>query len=226
MNTIEELAKQFEEESKQKQDVALQPVENEVIPKSQAELSVTNVVGGVRQDILERAKKKINSDNILEKHADNIAKITDKAMEVDAERASLQVKEQDADNKIHNQEIKNRLIELKAKAKRLRREQKQLNKEQKAEHKTRNKQRKWEIYKDKLEKMGYSYVPCQVILGMLLFWDGVRGFFEGLGTVNSALAKAFKWLLILAGILIIACIILFSIPVTRGWLIKLFNGGH
>lgn len=181
----------------------------------------TAVVGGVQQDILERAQKKISSEKIVDKHAENLKKVADKALEVDAERASLTVQEQEADNKVRKQEIKNKLIVLKAEAKRLAKEQEQLNREQKADHKARNKAAKWELYKDKLTKMHYTYVPCAFVLAMLLFFDGIRSFFDGLGTVSTAIVKACKWLFLIDAILIV----LFSIPVTRDWLINLFSGG-
>lgn len=183
-------------------------------------LSVDTVVENVQQKVLGLAKEKINSEKILDKHAENIAKITDKAMEVDAERVSLTVEQQDADNKVTKQEIKNKLIVLKAEAIRLEKEQKQLNKEQKADHKRRNKEARWELYKNKLEKMNYSYVPNIFILSMLLFFDGVRSFFDGLGTVSTAIVKAFKWVILIG----IVLIVLFSIPVTREWLINLLGG--
>lgn len=181
----------------------------------------TAVVGGVQQDILERAQKKISSEKIVDKHAENLKKVADKALEVDAERASLTVQEQEADNKVRKQEIRNKLIVLKVEAKRLEKEQEQLNREQKADHKARNKAAKWELYKDKLEKMHYSYVPNIFVLSMLLFFDGVRSFFDGLGTVSTAIVKACKWVFLIGAILIV----LFSIPVTREWLINLFSGG-
>lgn len=182
--------------------------------------SVGSVVGDVQQTVLGRAKAKINSEKILDKHADKIAKVTDRAMEVETERVSLTVEQQDADNKVTKQEIRNKLIVLNAEAKRLEKEQKQLNKEQKADHKARNNAAKWELYKDKLTKMKYSYVPNVFILSMLLFFDGVRSFFDGLGTVSTAIVKAFKWVILIGVILIV----LFAIPVTRDWLLNLFRG--
>lgn len=181
----------------------------------------TAVVGGVQQDILNKAKEKIADERIVDKHAENLKKVADKALEVDAERASLTVQEQEADNKVRKQEIRNKLIVLKAEAKRLEKEQKQLNREQKADHKARNKQAKWELYKDKLEKMYYSYVPNIFVLSMLLFFDGVRSFFDGLGTVSTAIVKALKWVLLFGTIFVV----LFSIPVTRDWLTNLLSGG-
>lgn len=191
-------------------------------PTVSANVDFGAVVGGVQQEILVKAKKKIASDKIVEKHSESLKNIADKALEVEAEQASLQVQQQEADNKVRKQEIRNQLIVLKAQAKRLEKEQKQLNKEQRADHKARNKQAKWELYGDKLSKMKYSYVPNVFILAMLLFFDGVRSFFDGLGTVSTAIVKALKWVLLIGAILIV----LFSIPVTREWITNLLSGGH
>lgn len=212
---FERLAQEFEQEQPEaKQETAVA-----VKREGGGGISAYDVVGGTQQEVLRRAQDKINSEKILEKHASKIAKITDKAMEVDAERASLNVQHQDAANKVEKQEIKNRLIVLKAEAKRLKEEQKQQNKEQKAEHKARNKAAKWELYKDKLQRMKYDYVPNPFILSMLLFFDGLKSFFDGLGTLSTAIVKALKWVLLIGAILIV----LFSVPVTREWIINLLN---
>lgn len=217
---IEGLAREFESEKAGKDVVPAD--ENQISEQSDINISAFDVVGGTQQKVLQRAQEKINSEKILEKHASKIAKITDKAMSVDAERAALKVDKQDADNKVEKQEIRNRLIVLKAEAKRLKKEQKQLSLEQKADHKARNKAAKWELYKGKLEKMKYNYVPNVFILSMLLFFDGVKSFFDGLGTVSTAIVKALKWVLLIGAILIVV----FSIPVTRDWIVNLLNGGR
>lgn len=219
-----ELAKQFEE----KETASFKSLETENSkPIQNQNNSLANpkdfhkVLEGVQKKILEEASKKISSKDIVEKHAESLKEMADKAIQVDAEKASLIVAQQDADNKVEKQKIKNQLIELNAEAKRIAREQKQLTKEQKADHKARNKQAKWDIYKDKLVKMKYSYVPNPFVLSMLLFFDGVRSFFDGLGTVSTAIVKALKWFILVGAILIV----LFSIPVTREWIIN-FLGGH
>lgn len=213
---FEKLAEQFEQEQPEAKET-----ENAVAVTREggSGISAYDVVGGTQQEVLRRAQDKINSEKILEKHASKIAKITDKAMEVDAERAALNVQQQDAENKVEKQEIKNRLIVLKAEAKRLKKEQRQQNIEQKADHKARNKAAKWEQYKDKLTKMNYTYVPNAFILSMLLFFDGLKSFFDGLGTLSTAIVKALKWVLLIGVILIV----LFSIPVTREWIINLLS---
>ena len=226
---LEHFAQEFEAESKSQETPTEEKTITPVVEQSKelqnggaSLLSVNGVVGGIQQEILGRAQHKISQEKILDKHADDIAKVTDKAMAVDIERTSLQVQEKEADNKVKKQEIKNRLIVLKAEAERLEKEQKQLNKEQKADHKARNKQAKWEMYKGKLQKMGYSYVPNIVILSMLLLFDGIKSFFNGVEAVSTAALKALKWVLLIGAILIV----LLAIPVTREWLTNLLSGGH
>ena len=198
--------------------------ENQVVSgQANTEISLTSDVGGtiseVKQKIIQKAADKIQDDKIIEKHSENIAKISDRALEVEAEKQRLIVEQVNADNKVVEQEIKNRLIVLKAEAKRILAEQKQLDKEQKAEHKKRDKDAKWEIYGEKLTKMKYSYVPNAFILRMLLFFDGCKSFFDGLGSVSTAIVKAFKWVII-AGLTIGT---LMTIPVTRDWLLTLLQ---
>lgn len=177
-NTTEQSV--VEESAVEKDALPVVKTEHELTERSSvsARVGFATVVGSVQSNILEKAKVKITDEKIVEKHAESLKNIADKALEVDAEKASLQVQQQEADNKVRKQEIKNQLIVLKAEAGRLEKEQKQLNKEQKADHKARNKQAKWELYKGKLTKMGYSYVPNIFILCMLLFFDGIKRFLQ------------------------------------------------
>lgn len=217
---IERLAEEFE---RQQPEEAAAPEETTAlaVQPEGGSLTAGDVVGDMQQEVLRRAHNKINADKIIEKHASKIAKITDKQMSVDMERAALDVQQKDADNKVDKQEIKNRLIVLRAEAKRIRREQRQKNIEQKADHKARNKSAKWDMYKDKLQRMKYDYVPNPIILSMLLFFDGAKSFFDGLGALSTAIVKALKWVLLIGAILIV----LFAIPATREWITNLLKGG-
>ena len=194
-----------------------------VVVEEKNNVALTSDVGGAIDDvkvkIIEKAKEKIQDDKIIEKHSENIAKISDRALEVEAEKQRLLVEEVNADNKVVAQEIRNRLIVLKAEAKRLKEEQKQLDKDQKAEHKKRNKDAKWAIYGEKLKKMKYTYVPNPFILGMLLFFDGIVGFFNGLGAISTSILKACKWLLIVGAVVAV----LMVVPVTREWLLDVLK---
>lgn len=236
MDDFDEVVQEFEKQYELKQNAetveTVEQVEqgNQLVAQQDSSLmeqqtsmpmgGFQNVVGGVKQNILNKAKEKIADEKSVDRHAENLKNIANKALDVEAEYASLQVQEQEADNKVHKQEIKNRLIVLKAEAVRLAKEQKQLNKEQKADHKRRNMEAKWELYKDKLTKMKYTYVPNAFVLAMLLFFDGVRSFFDGLGTVSTAIVKALKWFILIGIILIV----LFSIPVTREWITNILTG--
>lgn len=192
------------------------------IPAAVRSVTISDVggaIGDAKKKIIQKASEKIQDEKLIEKHSDAIAKISDLALEAEAEKHRLIVEEADADNKVVAQEIRNRLIVLKAEAKRLKKEQKQLNKDQKADHRKRNKDAKWELYGEKLKKMKYTYVPNIFVLSMLLFFDGLKSFFDGLGSVSTAIAKAFKWVVI--GAIILAAIMI--VPVSREWFLSLLQ---
>ena len=207
-------------EQKEAEAGGVQPPTVPAVPDAPVAPVVSSDIGaavtGVKEKILQKAAEKIRDDRIVEKHSDAIAKISDRALEVEAEKQRLLVEQVNADNKVVAQEIKNRLIVLKAEAKRLKAEQKQLDKDQKLDHKKRSKEAKWAMYGNKLTRMKYDYVPNIFVLSMLLFFDGIKGFFDGIGTVSTAIVKAFKWVLI--GGVILAVIMI--IPVTREWFLS------
>lgn len=186
-------------------------------------VALSTGVGGaideVKQKILQRAAGKVQDERLIEKHSTALAEISDRALEVEAEKQRLYVEQVNADNKVVAQEIRNRLIVLKAEAKRLKAEQQQLDKEQKAAHKKRDKDALWELYGEKLKKMQYTYVPNPLTLCMLLFFDGVVSFFNGLGAISTAIVKALKWVLLLGA----AFCGLMAVPATREWLLALMQ---
>lgn len=188
-------------------------------PPALAETGLDGAVFDTKQKIVGRAKELVNDRKLIKKHSESLAEVADKALEVETETQRLKVEELDADNKVTRQEIRNRLIVLKAEAKRLKAEQKQLNADQKADHKARKKAAKWELYKGKLQKMKYDYVPNPFILAMLLFFDGIVGFFNGLGAVSTAIVKAVKWVLLIGAVIVV----LLVIPATRDWLLELLQ---
>lgn len=207
-NEIEELVKQ--------RDNQLIKTENSILSENQ---TVSYAISQVEGRIVGKAVNKVNDEKIIEKHSKKLANISDRAIEAETERQELIVEDKKSKNKVERQQIRNRLIELKTKTKRLKREQKQVLKEQKADHKKRNSDAKWEIYKDKLQKMKYTYVPNPFILKMLLFFDGMKSFFDGIGAVSTAFMKALKWIFIIGGIVGV----LLLVPVTREWLFGLLK---
>lgn len=181
--------------------------------------TVGSALGSVKQKIVAKATEKINDQKLIDKHSEQIAQLSDEALTVETEKQRLIVEQAKADNKVVAQEIKNQLLILKAEGKRIKREQKQLDKEQKANHKKRNQDAKWEMYGEKLKKMGYSYVPNDFVLKMLLFIDGVKTFLDGIGTISMSLLKALR--VFIFGGLIFG--VLMAIPVTREWLLTLLQ---
>lgn len=180
---------------------------------------VSNAITQVEGRIVEKAVDKVNDEKIIEKHSKKLAEISDKAIEAETEKQELIVESKKADNKVQRQEIKNRLIELKTESIRLKQEQKQVLKEQKLDHKKRDKDAKWEMYKGKLQKMKYDYVPNVFVLKMLLFFDGLKSFFDGLGAVSTAIVKALKWVIIIA----LISFALLVVPVTREWVFNVLK---
>ena len=215
MDRLEEIENEIAEKLKN-QSLSCVDKKNEITLTSG---DVCNAIKDVKEKIIQKATDKIQDEKIIEKHSENIAKISDRALEVEAEKQRLVVEEVNANNKIVAQEIKNRLIVLKSEAKRLKQEQKQLDKDQKSDHKRRNNEAKWEIYGEKLRKMKYSYVPNAFVLSMLLFFDGIVGFFNGLGAISTSIVKALKWVLIIGGIIAV----LMFVPITREWLLEMLK---
>lgn len=209
----------------------LKPIEEDTIIDDMQEekalvttdLINNDIVGGAIVDlkgrIIDRTIDKFNNDKVIDRHAESLTDIANEGLRVEEEKERLKVQEENAKNKAKKQEIKNRLIELKTEAIKLKREKKQVLKEQKAEHKKRNDDMLWEKYKGKLSKMNYTYVPNKVILGMLLFFDGIVSFFKGIENLSSAIVKAVKWLIIIVGIVAV----LFIFPTTREWITKLLG---
>lgn len=216
MDRLEEIENEIAEKLKNQSLSCVDEKANELTLMSG---DVCNAIKDVKEKIIQKATDKIQDEKIIEKHSENIAKISDRALEVEAEKQRLVVEEVNANNKVVAQEIKNRLIVLKAEAKRLKQEQKQLDKDQKADHKRRNNEAKWEIYGDKLKRMKYTYVPNAFVLSMLLFFDGIVGFFNGVGEISTSILKAFKWVLFIGGIIAV----LMFVPITREWLLEMLK---
>jgi len=87
------------------------------------------------------------------------------------------------------------------------------------DHKQRNADAKWQRYKGKLQAMKYDYVPNFVVLHMLLFFDGVKSFFEGIGTISTSILKGLKWIIVIG--LIIG--VLMIVPLTRNYILRLLD---
>lgn len=206
---IEKLAQQFEAQQDKTE-----------YPKEVTELELPAVVLTETENVdIQSVTDNAESDKKDgEENAKTESKLADELRKVEEERENLRVQQQQADNKVRKQKIKNDLIVLKATAVRLKREQEQLNREQQIDHRVRSKKARWELHKDSLTQMKYAYVPNLVVLYVLLFINGMTGFFKGLRTVNPTLLKVIKWVLVLGVILAI----LFSIPTTNQAIRNLF----
>lgn len=205
------------EETKESGEIQL--VEKEESALQDIGVGVESAVDNVKGKIMGGALTKVDNVRSIDNHAGKLAKVANDAIKADIEKENLKVRRTNAENKAEKQKIKNELISLRTEAKRLKREHNQILKEQKEEHKKRNRDILWKTYENKLNKMGYSYVPNKFILSMLLFFDGVVGFFEGVGKTSTAIMKALKWILIIGGI----TIVLMLVPASRVWLLSILG---
>ena len=90
---------------------------------------------------------------------------------------------------------------------------------QKAKHRAEVEKFFWEAHKETLLQYGMHEGSPRYAFEILLWLDGVKGFFNGLSKVSTALIKALRWVLIFGGIFAI----LMVIPITRNWVLTLLG---
>lgn len=207
---IEKLAQQFEAQHSK--------TEYPKVEVTELELPAVVLTENENADIQSVADNTESEQELESEQTEEQKKLAEEERKIEEEKASLEVQQRKAKNKVRKQEIENDLIVLRATATRLKREQRQLIKEQKINHKVRSKNARWQLHKDSLTQMKYTYVPNLIVLYVLLFINGVTGFFKGLRTVNPTLLKVIRWVAVIGIILAI----LFSIPSTNQWLRNLF----
>lgn len=173
----------------------------------------------VRDKIINNAKTQINDEHLIDKHSKKLAENADKSIEVELDRQNLQIQKNDADNKVTKKEIENRLYELKQEAIRIKKHQKHLNKLQKQEHRKEKSHIYWETYKDTLTLYKMREGSNRFFCNVLICLDGIKGFFNGLSAVSTALVKSLKWLLLLG----IGLGVIMAIPVSRNWFLTLLG---
>ena len=192
---------------------------NELATETFAGNSAVGVIHTTKDRILEEAEKKINQEKIIDKHSTKLSKVADTLMEVETEKAAIEVRKKDADNRAEKQEIKNRLIVLRNEAKRLRLEEKHKNSMQKLQIKSDKKRIQWERLEKTLTPLGYDYVPNPIALHILLMLVGIKAFVNGVGEVGTAVLKCLKWIIFLG----LAITIVLIIPVSREWFLELLG---
>lgn len=169
--------------------------------------------------IASEAAARVNNPKKVDKHADELADAIDMQILNAIEAKKVQEKIKAARHLIDKKKLKNELYQIEQEGKRLRREEKHLNELQKARHKQEDYDTFWSTYESTLTnydmKKGSSRVFCRIILAL----DGIKGFFNGIGKVSTAIVKALKFLLIGGTIFGI----LYAIPITRSWIQAIFG---
>ena len=188
-------------------------------PLSDSDNVVGNAIYETKRNIVDKAMPKINDEKIVEKHAKKLAENADESIRVELEQQQLEIAKGDAKNKVTRKEIANQLFVLKQEAIRLKKEQKHLNKLQKEEQIKESDRVYWANHGTTLEGYKMHEGSNRTFCNVLLWLDGVKGFFLGLGKVSTALISALKYVLIVGAILIVLLII----PVSREWLLNLLG---
>lgn len=188
-------------------------------PQELSNVNTSNVLGTVKEDILQGAKQKLDNQKTKDKHSKKLAEVADTAIEAEIEIERLKVSKIQAKNKADKRAIANELYVLKQEHKRNKKEQRSLNENQRIEHKIIVKEKKWETYGKSLQTLGYDYVPNIIVLSIIMFLVGAKAFFNGIAKTGDSMVKALKWIILVVAILAI----IFIIPVTREWLLSILG---
>lgn len=188
-------------------------------PQELSNVNTSNVLGTVKEDILQGAKQKLDNQKTKDKHSKKLAEVADTAIEAEIEIERLKVSKIQAKNKADKRAIANELYVLKQEHKRNKKEQKSLNENQRLEYQKIAKEKKWETYGKSLQTLGYDYVPNIIVLSIIMFLVGAKAFFNGIAKTGDSMVKALKWIILVVAILAI----IFIIPVTREWLLSILG---
>ena len=175
-------------------------------------------IGGIIEShafsIASEAATQISKPEKVKHHADSLAKTVDAQIANAIEAKNVQNQIKAAQNLIDKKELKNRLYQVEQEGKRIRKEEQHKNELQKARHKQEDYEQFWATYENTLSayemKKGSNRFFCRIILAL----DGIKGFFNGIGKVSTAIIKALKFIFIGGAIFGI----LYAIPTTRAWL--------
>ena len=212
MQTIEQKMKEAEQK-----DVDSAPVPAVVEEKS-LELAAPAVLKAAKA-AMDKAEGLVNDPKSIDKHAKDLSDIAHDMIENQLETEHLKNARAASENKVARKQIENDLYEAKQKGIRLRKEAKHESKLQRARHKEEIKAEYWAAHKDTLTQYGLHEGSSRVACEILLWLDGVKGFFNGLSKVSDAIVKALKWILIAGGVIAALMII----PATRNWLLALLG---
>lgn len=214
---ISDTAKETAEERYEKTQAGML-VAQEQLNNALSPLSDRGAVGAAldetKYSIVNKAKDRISDEKVVERHAKKLADNANESIKVELETQELEIKKVDAKNKVTKKEIENKLFVLKQEAMRLKKEQKHLNALQKEQQKKESDATYWANHGTTLEQYKMHEGSNRVFCNILLWLDGVKGFFNGLSKVSTALLSALKYVLIVGAILLVLVII----PVTREWL--------
>lgn len=168
---------------------------------------------------MDKARERVNDPKSIDKHAKDLADIANEMIENQLDEQRLANEKAAADNKVTRKNIANALYKARQEGIRLKKDAKHLSKMQKAKHRAEVEKFFWEAHKETLLQYGMHEGSPRYACEILLWLDGVKGFFNGLSKVSTALIKALRWVLIFGGIFAV----LMVIPITRNWVLTLLG---
>lgn len=184
------------------------------------DISVAAALNETALDIVARARERIRGGKAsIERHARSLERNANDRISNEIERQSVENARKKAGNEIDRKALANELYRIKEESRRLREEQRHLTQMQRQEQRLAKRKAYWEAHKETLEQYGMHEGSSRIACEILLWLDGVKGFFVGLSKVSDAIVKALKWILIVG----LITGVLMAIPATREWILTLLG---
>lgn len=188
-------------------------------PPATVSTPVADALQGSVEKIVTEAQKKVGDKKTIDKNAKALADVAQERLTNEIDRQRVENARKAADNKIDRKTLANELYKIKQESKRLKKEQRHLSAMQKQRHEQDRSAAYWGEHSETLLQYGMKQGSSRIACNILLWLDGVKSFFTGLGKVSDAIVKALKWVLIIGGVVAVLMIV----PVTRNWLLELLG---
>lgn len=173
----------------------------------------------VAQQSMAKAKSMVNDPKNIARHANDLAKVANDLINNQIDTQRLKNEKDAAKNKVERKNIANALYKARQEGIRLRKEAKHQSKMQKERHRLERQKLFWDAHKDTLEQYKMHEGSPRIACEILLWLDGAKGFFNGIGKVSDSILKALKWVLIFGG----AFGVLMIFPATRNWILSILG---
>ena len=226
-----------EEKVEIKQEKSLDEIEQEIVERKQeiAKRESENklVTALINNDTaIEMAKKQYEDLRNQKNIADKMSRVVNRKTNADIDTANIKVEEQEKDNKVKKQQIKNELLKLKNDRIYLVKEQKHRLEMQRAKQlrekyedlllrtcrkKQKGEDKKWHYVNDENGKPIIN-VPGKIRFFFIRLFDGIVSGLNQIAEILGAINKS-----VLKGSLIVLILLLLLVPPFREWLLGLIG---